>query len=237
MPTLRPLLALLVLTTAGASAQGVPRGAAPATGGITVNGHATVLAAPDRARVTVTVFGTAAGGPAGGIALADALDDLVKAMRAAGIADARDVLPLGNVNARSVNPAVIGTVAKPTRERLEAIAKDVLRGVPDRDAPLLGNAQVQIVAIVDDCGPYEARAERAAFADARARAERLAAVAGLHLGAVTALGDLQTFPSPGCATSPDAVENGPNIPFGAPYGPIGVPVTVNETATFAIAAP
>jgi uncharacterized protein YggE len=244
MIVFRTAVMFVLLATGGAEAQNVlvPRTAyadAPNLG-ITVSGHATATATPDHARVTVQVFGSVGGAPvAGSVPLDDAANALIDALKANGVADAHEVLPFTNLNTRSVVPAVVGTVAKPTRERLEEIARNVVKAIPDRFAPAFANAQVQVALFVDDCSAEEARAERDAFADAKGRAGRLASAAGLKLGPVMAISAAQSSPPIGCTAKPDNAENGPvfiNAQNGTGvYGPLVVPITINETVTFAIA--
>jgi uncharacterized protein YggE len=243
MIVFRTVITFVLLATSGAAAQNilVPRTAyadAP-TQGITVSGHATETATPDRARLTVQVYGSVGGAAtAGSVPLDDAANALIDALRANGVADAREILPLANLNTRSVVPAVVASVAKPTRERLEEIARNVVKAMPDRFAPAFANAQVQVALFVDDCDPEEARAERDAFADAKARAMRLASAAGVKLGPVIAIVAPQTSLQLACTAKPETVENGSfvnaQIGTGA-YGPLVVPITVYETVTFAIA--
>ena len=241
MLVLRSLAVLAVLTASGASAQNLlgARAGGAATGGITVLGRATVAAVPDRARVTVQIFGNTGPANANATSLDDAANALRDTLRANGVADAREVLPIGNFSTRNVVPAIVGSVEKPTRDRLEEIARNVAKALPDRYAASFANAQIVVALIVDDCDAAEMRAEHAAFVDAKARATRLAAAAGVRLGAVTAIGDTQTFLPPGCAAKPDAIDttqtsNPQNVSW---YAPLAVPITVNEAVTFAIANP
>ncbi|MBD5633883.1 MAG: SIMPL domain-containing protein [Candidatus Eremiobacteraeota bacterium] len=238
MLTLRLLLALALATASGASAQQAPvvRGLTPA-GGITVTGRGTASVAPDRARVTIQLFAGVGVAGTGTIPVEDASNALRDALRANGVFDAREVLPSGSISLRGASPAIVGTVAKPTRDRLEAIAHGVANAIPAKFAPMFSNGQLQIALISDDCSPDEARAERAAFADARERAQRLATIAGLHLGAVIAIAEPQSFQAAGCPSKPDAVEANGNAgqPFTNAYGPLVLPIVINETVTFAIA--
>ena len=245
MIVFRTAVIFVLLATSSAGAQNVlaSRGAyadAP-NQGITVSGHATASATPDRARVTVQVFGSVGGAPVpGSVPLDDAANALIDALKANGVADAREVLPLANVNTRSVVPAVVGSVAKPTRERLEEIARNVVKAMPDKFAPAFANAQVQVALFVDDCSADEARAERDAFADAKARAARLASAAGVKLGPVVAISAAQSSLPTGCTAKADALDNGSVFVNGNglnAYGPLVVPITVYETATFAITRP
>jgi uncharacterized protein YggE len=244
MIVIRTIGMFALLATGVADAQGValPRAAYAdvPTQGITVTGHGTAAANPDHARVTVQVFGSVGGAPvAGSVPLDDAANALIDALKANGVGDAHEVLPFTNLNTRSVVPAVVGTVAKPTRERLEEIARNVVKAIPDRFAPAFANAQVQVALFVDDCSADEARAERDAFADAKARAVRLASAAGVKLGPVIAISAAQSPLPIGCTAKPDNVENGPvfiNTQNGTGvYGPLVVPIAIYETVTFSIA--
>lgn len=224
----------MLVTTAGAAAQGMPYvGRAPAgDAGITVTGRGATASIPSRARITVTLPGA----NAGGVTVDDAAHALVDALRANEVADARVVPPVGSVNAAYAPIAVVGSLAKPTRERLETIAANVVKALPDRFGPVLSKAQIQLALASDDCTADEARAERAAFEDARARAERLASIAGLRLGAVIALNAAQIYLPPGCPTKPDAIEANGNggAGFGSLYGALTLPITVTLTLTYAL---
>jgi hypothetical protein len=159
------------------------------------------------------------------------------ALHASGVADARIVFPIGTLSARIDPPAVIGTIAKPTRERLEKLARDVIKALPDRVAPAFANARILVALLTDDCTVEEGEAERAAYSDARKTAQRIASVAGVRLGAVLAINDAQTYLPPGCGTKPDTLDSQQNnFAFQANlYAPLELPITVNETVTFAIA--
>ena len=240
MLAFRLLLVCALLTMSSAAAQTAPVGGRPGAslGGITVLGRGTAAATPDRARISIAVFGNVSPQSTSAAPLDDAANALRSALQSSGVQDARIVLPIGNLNTRNVTPAIIGTLEKPTRERLEAVARAVVKALPERVTPALANAQIQITLLVDDCAPEEARAERAAFADARNRAGRLAAAAGLRLGSVEAINATPNFLPAGCSTKPDTIDasgNGPP-PFPSYYGPLTLPITVNETVTFAIAA-
>jgi hypothetical protein len=224
----------MLVTTAGAGAQGMPYGGRVPAGdaGITVTGHGAAAALPSRARITVTLSSP----NAVGVTVDDAAHALVDALHANEVGDARVVLPVGTLNAAYAPLAVVGTVAKPTRERLETIATNVVKALPDRFAPVLSKAQIQLALASDDCSADEARAERAAFEDARTRAERLASIAGLHLGPIVALNAAQIYLPPGCPTKPDAIEPNGNggVGFGNLYGALNLPITVNLTLTYAV---
>ncbi len=238
------LLAIVFFAVGRSSAQSLPgaRSNAATGSGITVFGKGVASAEPDRARVSIAIYG-AVGAPgqnglgAAPVPLDDAANAVRDALRSSGITDAHEVLPIGNVSTRNVNPQLVFTVAKPTRERLEAIARQVVAAVPEKYAAALSNTQVTLTLGADDCTADEARAERAAFADARARAMRLASAAGVRLGPVTSINDTFASLPPGCGTKPDTVEtSGFNF---APqnqnaYGPLVLSITVNLNITFGI---
>lgn len=239
MRILRSSFILVLLATSGASAQtAAVRGLPPPANAITVTGRATVGAEPDRARVSVTIAANVGIAGAAGVPVDDAANALRDALRQNGVTDPREVLPIGFINARNVVPTVVGTIAKPTRERLEELARNVIKAVPDRYAPAFANSQIAIALVVDDCGPAEARAERAAFEDAKARARRLASAAGVRLGGVIALSEQPSYTTIGCGPRLDGLEPNQVLgnPFNNQYGPAVVPITVDETVEFAIAS-
>ena len=206
-----------------------PIGSQQLAAGLTVVGRATVAVPADRMRVIVRLTPR-------NVTYA-ALDDLAKtvadAMRQAGIGDAHVALPLRGFLGPNSTVAIIGSVGHPTRESVEAILREALKAVPDQTAATLQNAyQVQTSLEVDDCTPAETRAQSAAIADARARAERAAAAAGLRLGGIIAINESGTFAPAACgAKSDDAT---PMQFSNDPYGSLSVPVSVTATVTFAI---
>ena len=232
----RAFVILALLSTSGALAQMPALRGAAAPNGITVTGRGTVAAVPDRARITVQISGGVTA--TGNATLDDAVKALIDAMHDNGIADAHEAIPIGTLGTRNVVIAVVGTVAKPTRDKLETMARNVVKAIPDRYTTAFANTQIQTALVIDDCDPVEARAERAAYADAKARASRVASAAGVRLGNVVAIGDNQTILPPSCTTKPDATEaNQGGFPYYVGYGPVVVPIGVTETVQFAIAGP
>ena len=209
-------------------------------GGMTTTGRATVNAAPDRMRIEVYNFQPFA--PPGQPQLAtvrpdEAVTDALDAMHKAGIVNARAVRPLfpsGNNNAA---PAIVASIEKPTRERVEALVALVIGGLPRNIASILGNVQVQSGLEIDDCSTAETRAMTAALADARARAEAIAKATHLHLGRTIAIDARPTYPVNGCATKPDVARPqgiGFNGGFPSSYGPLVVAVSATVTVTYEI---
>jgi len=131
-----------------------------------------------------------------------------------------------------VQPAVVATIDKPTRELLETLARDTVANLPPAVAPAFLNYQLATTFGLDDCSEPESRAQNAAFADARARAQRVAAAAGVKLGAVLSVNE-----SFGFAPTPCRDWQATGSPGGGAYdsyGPLEVPITVGITVTFAI---
>ncbi len=231
---MRTALVLILAASSGdASAQPVPYGerGAQLPSGITVTGRGTAAATPTRAKIVVTINSQSNAS----VSVEDAENALVDALHASGVADAHTVFPVGNVSAAFAPLAVVGNIVKPTREKLEAMARGVVKALPERFAPILSKAQIQLALSSDDCSADEARAERAAFEDARERARRIAADANVRLGAVLAVVAAPglTF---GCAAKPDALETNVNGPFGfgGLYAPLVLPINASLTVTYAL---
>jgi len=220
------VLFALFAVPSGASAQVQPGVVTANT--ITVAGRATILVPPDRLRVLVRLSPRNVTGEQLEALAASVAD----AMHAGGIADAKAVLPIAGYLGSNATIAIVGSVAKPTRESVEAILRATLKAVPDATATALGtNYQVQSSYSVSDCSDAEARAQQAAIADARARAERVATAAGLHLGPIISVNEGSAGPAAGCFTDPDTAYG---AAFGNqdPYGAIAIPVNVFATVVF-----
>ena len=214
--------------SSAAGAQNLIAPGAPNVAGITVTGRATVSVAPDRLSIVVRLFPH-------NVTYA-ALDDLAKtvagALRGAGVTDAHVALPVLGSLGQNSTVAVIGTVSRPTREAVEAIARATLKAIPDATATALQNGyQVQTSLAVDDCAAAEQRAQNEAFADAKARALRAAAAAGVQLGAVLAMNEGGFAGSPACRSGDEAFVNVGNSDA---YGPLSVPISLSLTVTFAL---
>lgn len=216
---------VLALLPAGALAQGVPARVVPgaASGGITVSGHATVRRHGDGLRFTATLP------PQNGTRNLDAADQLVAALHANGVADAR-VQPPGPFIGPNNGLLVVGTVRNPSDARLREIVTKVSAATP---GVLIQN--LSYVPFLDDCAADEQRAIAAAFDDARRRAGLAAAAAHVTLGDVVAM-SVYTG-SNGCPSNPPGY-----VPVSAGgsrdgLSPTDVFVDANANVTFAIAGP
>ena len=157
---------------------------------ITVTGRGAVLAAPDTASVSLSVSHHAAG-------VAEALAGCDSAARLAGEV-ARDHTDASRIASRHLH---VGPHHDRDGIRSGYLAEHSMRvGCPDLTAAgaLVGalaeqvgdRLQVEGIRLeVSDTGGAEAAAREAAFADARARAAHLAALAGLELGDVQTISE------------------------------------------------
>ncbi len=197
--------------------------------GITVTGRGIANAPADHMRVTVRLYAN----PNSGSNLGDVADAVVSAMHTAGIRDAHSELPLAGSFGPNVAPSIVGTIDHPTREVVEGLARATTAALPDRATKSNVNYNIAQLISSDDCGPAETRAQQAAIADARARAQRVAHASGVRLGDVVAVNEGSTFLPGGCPTSPDRVTGFAGA-YTDPLGALAVPITVNATVTFAI---
>jgi uncharacterized protein YggE len=165
--------------------------------------------------------------------LDQATQTIVAAMRAHGIPDAAAVVPMnGSIGTQgNSNTAITGSLAKPTRERAEAILRDVLKALPDSLATVVTNAQVQTSLWLTDCAQSEGRAQQAALDDARRRAQMVAHAAGVRLGPVVGVTELQS-PVAQCGLPSDS--NGLSYSSNDLAGPLAVSIFVNANVSFAI---
>jgi uncharacterized protein YggE len=228
------VLALVAFGSATAFAQQPGRdGESSETRGITVVGRAVVEVPPDRARVVLRFF-PRAGAPAAASAISydEAARDLVDAMKKAGVPEARFSLPIGAMSGPSVEPAVVATVNKPTRDLLEKLARDTVANLPESIAPAFQNFNLTTTLLLDDCTEPETRAQAAAMADARDRAARAAAAAGVTLGPILSISEAPAFNLQPCRDAEYPLNQGAAAVD--PFGPLEIPVSVNATVTFAI---
>jgi len=208
----------LALLPLAASAQPVPmRPGAPGSSpqGITVQGRATVRYAVK----TVQFVGTAHGNPDEAGALA--------AMRAAGVDDPV-VGPLGsqmNSNAPTILRGTVRDVSQAKLARLSRAAADYGRAHPGASLD-----RVDFFAAPETCAPHEQEARSAALADARRKAQALAALAGVTLEGVVAVNEAGGCPSPADSGYPMAAQYGQPIDIGT----LTASVAITEYVTFAI---
>lgn len=223
-------IALLLLVSIGptsAQVERIPLTPNAVLPGITVSGHGAVRVSGDRMRLIVRVFFK----PPANDQVADSTGkSIAEIMRGHGVPDASWTIPLsGNLGGGNSVPVIVGTIAKPTREKAEAILRVVLAALPDSVTAVVQNPQVQTSLLVDDCSSAEGRAQSAAFADARRRAESVSRDAGVQLGSVTSVLQTSVLASACTSAGDGSYGNG----FEA-LGPLETTVSINETVTFAI---
>jgi uncharacterized protein YggE len=201
----------IVLLPLAASAQVPPR--VPSAGGITVGGSGSVRIAVKTVQFTAQARG-----------VADEANALA-AMRAAGVEDP-SIGPAGARIGNGTQVLVRGTVRDVSAaklQRIEAAAAVYMAAHP--------GAAVENVAFsprLDDCATSEQTARAAALADARRKADAIAALAGVAIDGVAAVNETGGCP----ATGPEP-GYGPG-PFD--LGTLTSTVIVYEYVTFAISA-
>ncbi len=216
---MRLAILLLALVPLAGAAQPVPdsppvglpigRGAPPPPAGITV-----FATAQQRVAVRQVQFIAYAHGnldEAGALA----------AMRAAGIDDPSVGSP-GPILAPGNRALLRGTIRNASRAKLETIAAAV--GSYVRDHPAVGVDSVQFFAPLVGCPELEAPVRARALAEARRRAEAIAAAAGVALDGVSAVAE-----SGGCPAVGENV-SGPQVDPTT----LTTSLSVAETVTFAI---
>lgn len=206
-------LALLPVA-AGAQAPAAPRAAgAPAgTRGIAVAGYGVVRVPVKTLQVTAQARGV--GDEASALA----------AMRAAGVDDPS----IGTYGARISSGSqtlLRGTIHDATTAKLNRIGEAAARYVLAHPGTAVDN--VSFTPVFDDCARSEQTARAAAFADARRKADAIAALAGVSIDGVSSVNE-----TGGCPIVTDSPFNsGSN---GLDIGTLTSPVTVYEFVTFAI---
>ena len=208
----------LALVPLAASAQPMPMrapgGVVPATAGITVQGHGTVRY-PVK---SVSFIAQARGNPdeAGALAM----------LRGAGVDDPT-LGPIGSQLYNGPQTTLRGTIHDVTRAKLDRLAKaaaDYVRAHPGANVD-----NVNFFTTSEGCVAHEQEARTAAVADARRKAQALAALAGVTIEGVAGV-----YESGGCPSAEGA----------QPYGPQGVPIDLGtltasvyvvDTVTFTIA--
>lgn len=200
------------------------------TGTILIEGHGEVVAAPDTAYITSGVTSQGATAREALDANTRAMNELIATLKAAGI-EPRDIQTSGF----SVNPNYVYSDERdasgytlPPRINGYQVYNTVTVRV--RDLPSLGAVLDKAVtvgantingisfSVADPSDLYDA-ARRKAFADARAKAELYAEVAGLELESIRSISETQTYIQPpqpymmetmarDAASSPVPVEGG-----------------------------
>ncbi len=233
------LAAPFALFILGPSAAQVPpqrlppsAGGAPDLNTVTVMGRSTVRIPADRARFSLSIYGRGAS-----TTLDEAGKTIAAILRDHGVSDATWTLPSsGSVTTQNASGSIVGSLAKPTREKAEALIRDTFHSLPPSVIAFTQGAQLSTTLIVDDCSAAEARAQEAVIADARTRATLVARAARVGVGKVVAVYE-QLPQTSGCATKPDTVPEGLNF-YGALRQPgldnFDVIVSITATVSFAI---
>lgn len=163
---------------------------------ITVTGTGTAPATPDVVRLDLRIGHDAADVAAALSGASAGLTTAGRVVRLHGVADA-DIRTLGaDVHQRfDKDGQAVGFTAQ-QRLRVTVRALDAVGGILDDAAAELGNALLvdQVRLDVSDRSAALARAREAAFADARAKAEQYAALAGTTLGAVAGVVEAGAVP-------------------------------------------
>lgn len=197
---MRPLIALLPLAFATLTAPAL-------AGTITIEGHGEVFAVPDTALVTSGVTTQGATAREALDANTKAMAELIETLKAAGI-EARDIQTSGF----SVNPNYVYTDARDENgytlpPKIDGYQVYNTVNVRVRDLPSLGAVLDKAVTVgantvngisfsVADPSKLYDDARKAAFADARAKAELYAEVADAELLDIVAINEGQTFDQP-----------------------------------------
>ncbi|MBT8475750.1 MAG: SIMPL domain-containing protein [Alphaproteobacteria bacterium] len=180
---------------------GLPGHAQDLPGRISVSGEGRVEAVPDMATVRLGVTTQAPGAR-------EAIDDNSRAMAAVldrlaglGVAE-RDIQTQGfSVSPRWENrsnaPARIAGFVAQNRVAIRVRDLDALGGILDAVARDGANSFDGLSFGLQEPGPVQDAARRAAVADARARAALYAEAAGVELGRLLSLGDVGAGPQPG----------------------------------------
>jgi uncharacterized protein YggE len=216
---------LVALPTAGVAQFGTP---APPQG-ITVTARGVVAVPADSLRFQVMLH------TLNGASLDDAGKTVAQTLRQNGVPDALWSIPLDGVLTPTSNPAVTGSIQKPTRDKLEGILRATAAALPASLAASLSpqGSSVSWTLKVDDCDPAYGRAAASALVQAHHIAERLARDAGVTLGRLSAISRTE-LSSGGCGTKPDDEPTGNQFRRGDAYGNQDVFVSVGLTVTYTI---
>ena len=224
-----PIAGLLTLAAllAAVSLPGPASSAAAETGGITVQGTASVVSVPDRAELS---FGVESQGQTARAALAANAAEMrrvIAAVRAAGGTDLKtqSVSLSPRYNERNVVQAFVAT------NTISATIKEIAKAGALIDAAVNAGAnQVYGPSLSrgDQSGLYR-DALKAAVADARASAQALASASNLSLGRITAIVEGGGAPQPVPFAAEKAMDAG-----AAPIEPGTQQVTATVTVTFSV---
>lgn len=200
----------IVLLPLAASAQGpVPR--LPGATGISVQGYGSVRIPVRTVQLSAQVRG-----------VVDETSALA-ALRAAGVED--PVLgPNGPRIGSGTQMLVRGTIRGVTRAKLDRIGEAAVAYMAAHPGTSVDN--VVFFPRLDDCAPSEQTARVAAFADARRKADALAALAGVSIDGIATVSE-----NGGCPTAQDG---GYSSPGQFDIGALTSTIVIYEYVTFAI---
>lgn len=212
----RVAILVFALLPVGASAQALPvpvRTGPPA--GITVVGHGSLRVPVQTLQFTAFTRGD--------------VDDaaVLAALRAAGVVDP-SIGPAGASVSSNAGTVLRGTITAVTREKLDRIAHAAADFVHQHPGSSVDN--VTFAPRLDDCSKPEQAARTAALADARRKAQAIAALSGLSIGGIDAISE-----TGGCPALPDGPPAGPGLPFD--LATLTTMIAVYDTVTYAIAPP
>jgi uncharacterized protein YggE len=201
-------LALMLLPVA-ASAQAPP--SVPRVGGITVTGYGSVRVAVKTVQFTAQVRGV--------IDEANAL----AAMRAVGVEEPA-IGPAGSRVGSGTQVLVRGIVRGVTHAKLDRIGEAATMYVAAHPGTTIDS--VAFSPRLEDCAASEQTARAAALAEARRKADAIAALAGVSIDGVATVNE-----NGGCPATPENPFNGPGQ---FDLGTLTSTIAVFENVTFAI---
>ncbi|SEQ04537.1 hypothetical protein SAMN05428969_1689 [Devosia sp. YR412] len=176
-------------------------------GSITIEGHGEVLAAPDMAQINSGVTTQGATAREALDANSAAMAELIAELKASGI-EARDIQTSGfsvnpnyvysderDANGYSLPPKINGyQVANTVTVTVRAL--DTLGAILDKSVTIGANTVNGVTFSVADPSALYDEARKAAFADARTKAELYATAAGGTLEEINSISESQSFNSP-----------------------------------------
>lgn len=207
----RLVVLAIVLLPLAAGAQGGPAPRLPGPGGITVQGTGSVRIPVKTVQLTAQVRG-----------IVDEANALA-ALRAAGVEDPA-IGPNGPRVGSGTQVLVRGTVRGATHDKLDRIGGAATAYVALHPGISIDN--VVFSARVDNCAESEQTARAAALADARRKADAIAALAGVSVDGVATVNE-----NGGCPTLPEPGYGGQGQ---FDLGSMTTTIVVYEYVTFAI---
>jgi uncharacterized protein YggE len=206
----------LTLLPLAASAQIIPQAVPPErAAGITVSGGATV-------RYPVKTLAV--------VAQARGNNDeqaVLDAMRAAGVDDPV-IGPIGGQFSPGMQTVLRGTVHNATREKLERLQRAAADFARSHPGTTFDGAS--FFAAPDACAAHENEVRAAALADAKRKAQAIAALAGVTIEGIAAVSENGGCPIAGDPYTPSG-RSGPPLDLGT----LTASLTMSENVTFAIA--